>query len=115
MYLKTSEESFEETRIIDPEIQQMAEQIASDPLLFKNRIEMVNKLGVIGRKEKHRDIHGCDRQFAPSNGDIWFRGACCKKLRSSRVREIASVVYDIETLSKERLLFDYKREQQESV
>ena len=39
-----------ETRIIDPEIQDMAEQIASDPLLFKNRIEMVNKLGVIGER-----------------------------------------------------------------
>ena len=36
--------------IIDPEIQQMAEKIASDPLLFKNRIEMVNKLGVIGER-----------------------------------------------------------------
>jgi DNA primase len=44
------EKSFEETRIIDPEIQEMAEKIASDPLLFKNRIEMVNKLGVIGEK-----------------------------------------------------------------
>ena len=39
-----------ENRIIDPEIQQMSEQIASDPLLFINRIEMVNKLGVIGEK-----------------------------------------------------------------
>ena len=44
------EKSFEETRTIDPEIQQMSEQIASDPHLFKNRIEMVNKLGVIGEK-----------------------------------------------------------------
>ena len=39
-----------ENRIIDPEIQEMAEQIASDPQLFKNRIEMVNKLGVIGER-----------------------------------------------------------------
>ena len=46
--LITAEEP--ETRIIDPETQQMSEQIASDPLLFKNRIEMVNKLGVIGEK-----------------------------------------------------------------
>ena len=36
--------------VIDPEIQQMAEQIASDPQLFKNRIEMVNRLGVIGER-----------------------------------------------------------------
>ena len=39
-----------ENRIIDPEIQQMADQIASDPQLFKNRIEMVNRLGVIGER-----------------------------------------------------------------
>ena len=39
-----------EERILDPEIQQMSEQIASDPLLFKNRIEMVNRLGVIGER-----------------------------------------------------------------
>ena len=39
-----------ENLIIDPEIKEMAEQIASDPLLFKNRIEMVNKLGVIGER-----------------------------------------------------------------
>ena len=36
--------------VIDPEIQQMAEQIASDPQLFKNRIEMVSRLGVIGER-----------------------------------------------------------------
>jgi len=35
---------------IDPEIQQMAEQIARDPQLFKNRIEMINRLGVIGER-----------------------------------------------------------------
>ena len=35
---------------IDPAIQQMAEQIAGDPQLFKNRIEMVNRLGVIGER-----------------------------------------------------------------
>ena len=39
-----------EIRIIDPEIKEMADQIASDPQLFKNRIEMVNKLGVIGER-----------------------------------------------------------------
>jgi len=39
-----------ENRIIDSEIQQMAEQIASESQLFKNRIEMVNRLGVIGEK-----------------------------------------------------------------
>ena len=43
-----------ETRIIDPEVQEMAEQIASDPHLFKNRIEMVNRLGVIGEPTGHR-------------------------------------------------------------
>ena len=36
--------------VIDPEIQQMAEQIANDPQLFKNRIEMVSRLGVIGER-----------------------------------------------------------------
>jgi hypothetical protein len=40
----------EETRIIDPEIKEMADQIAIDPILFKNRIEMVNKMGVIGER-----------------------------------------------------------------
>jgi len=40
----------QETRIIDPEIQQMADRIANDPQLFKNRIEMVNRLGVIGER-----------------------------------------------------------------
>ena len=44
--LITAEEP--ENRILDPEIQQMSDQIASDPQLFKNRIEMVNRLGVIG-------------------------------------------------------------------
>ena len=39
-----------EDHIIDPEVQEVAEQIASDPQLFKNRIEMVNKLGVIGER-----------------------------------------------------------------
>ena len=72
--------------VIDPEIQQMAEQIASDPQLFKNRIEMVSRLGVIGRKEKHRDIHGCDRQFPASDGNIWFRSACRQELRPSGFR-----------------------------
>ncbi len=47
---KSCEDSVEETRIIDPEIKEMAEQIASDPQLFKNRIEMVNKMGVIGER-----------------------------------------------------------------
>ena len=37
-----------ENRIIDPEIKEMADRIASDSQLFKNRIEMVNRLGVIG-------------------------------------------------------------------
>ena len=36
--------------VIDPELQQMSDQIASNPQLFKNRIEMVNKLGVIGER-----------------------------------------------------------------
>ena len=39
-----------ENRIGDREIKEMSEQIACDPLLFKNRIEMVNKLGVIGER-----------------------------------------------------------------
>ena len=39
-----------ENRILEPEIQQMSDQIASDPQLFKNRIEMVNRLGVIGER-----------------------------------------------------------------
>jgi hypothetical protein len=44
------EDCLEENPVIDPEIQQMVEQIASDPMLFKNRIEMVNRLGVIGER-----------------------------------------------------------------
>ena len=39
-----------ENRIIDPEIKEMSDHIASDPQLFKNRIEMVNRLGVIGER-----------------------------------------------------------------
>ncbi len=39
-----------ENPVIDPELQQMAERIASDPQLFKKRIEMVNRLGVIGER-----------------------------------------------------------------
>ena len=85
-----------ENRIIDPEIKEMAEQIASDPHAFQKPYRDGQQIGRDRRKEKHRNIHGCDRQFASSNGNIWFRGACCKKLRSSRVREIASAVYDIE-------------------
>ena len=100
----------EEMRIIDPEIQEMADQIASDPHAFQKSDRDGQQNGRDRRKEKHRDIHGCDRQFASSNGDIWFGGACCKKFWSSRVREIASVVYHIETVSKERLLPDHKRE-----
>ena len=46
--LITAEEP--ENPVIDPEIKEMAEQIASDTQLFKNRIEMVNKLGVIGER-----------------------------------------------------------------
>jgi hypothetical protein len=44
---ESSEGSVKEKPVIDPEVQQMAEQIASDPQLFKNRIDMVNRLGVI--------------------------------------------------------------------
>jgi hypothetical protein len=36
--------------VIDPELQQLVNQIASDPQLFKNRIEMVSRLGVIGER-----------------------------------------------------------------
>ena len=36
--------------VIDPEILQMTELIASDPQLFKKRIEMVSRLGVIGER-----------------------------------------------------------------
>ena len=35
----------------DPEIQALAEQIANDPLLLKNRIDIVNQLGVIGERK----------------------------------------------------------------
>ena len=47
---ESCEDSVEEMRIIDPEIKEMADQIANDPMLFKNRIEMVNKMGVIGER-----------------------------------------------------------------
>jgi len=37
--------------IIDPEIIEAAEQIAQDPMLFKNKIDLVNKLGVINERK----------------------------------------------------------------
>jgi hypothetical protein len=40
-----------EERIVDPEIQALAEQIANDPLLLKNRIDIVGQLGVIGERK----------------------------------------------------------------
>ncbi len=36
---------------IDPEIQQLSEEIAQDPLLFKNKINIVNQLGVINERK----------------------------------------------------------------
>jgi len=35
----------------DPEIQQSADEIAQDPLLFKNKIEIINQLGVINERK----------------------------------------------------------------
>jgi hypothetical protein len=35
---------------VDPEITELAENIANDPLLFKKRISLINKLGVIGEQ-----------------------------------------------------------------
>lgn len=35
----------------DPEIQQLADEIAQDPLLFKNKIDTVNSLGVINERK----------------------------------------------------------------
>jgi hypothetical protein len=36
---------------IDPEVAELAENIARDPLLFKKRIDLVNQLGVIGERK----------------------------------------------------------------
>ncbi len=33
---------------VDPEIGALADQIALDPLLFKNKINLVNQFGVVG-------------------------------------------------------------------
>lgn len=35
----------------DPEIKQLADEIAQDPLLFKNKIDIVNQLGVINERK----------------------------------------------------------------
>ena len=35
----------------DPEIMALADQIAQDPMLFKNKIDLVNQLGVIGERK----------------------------------------------------------------
>lgn len=35
----------------DPEIQKMAEQIAHDPLLLKNRIDLIGRFGVVGERK----------------------------------------------------------------
>jgi len=43
------EEAAEES--VDPEIMAHAEQIAQDPDLFKNQIDLVNQLGVIGERK----------------------------------------------------------------
>jgi len=47
---ESCEGSVEEKPVIDPEIQKMADDISSDPQLFKNRIEVVHKLGAIGER-----------------------------------------------------------------
>ena len=36
---------------VDPEVAELAENIARDPLLFKKRIDLVNQLGVIGEQK----------------------------------------------------------------
>ena len=104
-----------ENRIIDPEIQEMAEQIASDPLLFKNRIEMVNRLGVIGeRRNIGTYMVVIDSSLLPM-GTSGSEALAAKNSGPQGFREIASAVYDTETVSEERLLPDHKRERQESV
>lgn len=40
-----------ETTKIDPEIIEAAEQIALDPMLFKNKIDIINQLGVINERK----------------------------------------------------------------
>jgi len=44
------EENSDETPV-DPEIMALADQIAQDPMLFKNKIDVVGKLGVIGERK----------------------------------------------------------------
>jgi hypothetical protein len=49
--LKIPDEDDPEETTADPEIITLADQIAQDPMLFKNKIDLVNQLGVIGERK----------------------------------------------------------------
>ena len=107
---KSCEDSVEETRIIDPEIKEMAEQIASDPLFFKNRIEMVNKLGVIGeRRNIGTYMVVIDSSLLPM-GTSGSEALAAKNSGPQGSGKSHPLFTTLETLSKERLLPDHKRE-----
>ena len=101
--------------VIDPEIQQMAEQIASDPQLFKNRIEMVNRLGVIGeRRNIGTYMVVIDSSLLPM-GTSGSEALAAKNSGPQGSGKSHPLVHHIEAVPEERLLPDHKRERQEPV
>jgi len=46
-----SDENPSKNAVVDPEIIESAEQIANDPLLFKNKIDLINQMGVINERK----------------------------------------------------------------
>lgn len=66
--LKKQLEAKKEEIKIDPEIVKAAEDIANDPLLFKNRIDVINEAGIVGER-KNIAMYFCamDSRLLPDN------------------------------------------------
>jgi hypothetical protein len=66
--LKKQNEIKKEEIKVDPEIIKAAEDIAKDPLLFKNRIDVINLAGVVGeRKTIAMYLSAIDSRLLPDN------------------------------------------------